>query len=138
MMGKNFSRKRVILEVLIMAAVIAAGLLIEHMTPAGSYRIPIRLAVVGSAIAPTLFWIYYLRSEWRERAIGRALMTSQVTTSVVLWWTAIALTTPSFSGKQTGWLVVFLLAFYSYWRLFITLRRNQIRAALKARQKAGR
>lgn len=133
-MGKTFSRRRVAIELAVLSAVVVGGVFVERSAPPIFMTLLIRAAITLGAVATTLFWCYYLRSQWRASALGRTLMATQVTTSATLWWTLFASVTPQFPGKRTGWLVIFALASYSFLRLFLSLRRSQIRQTRRLRR----
>lgn len=116
------------MEALLLGALVLAGVMVERTMDHDWFRALIQLAALLGAVLATLFVGYFRRNPWRKRAISRALMTSQATIALALWWTAVALSTPRFEGKDTAWLVVLLLVAYSMGRLFFTLRKNQRRA----------
>jgi len=128
MMGRNFSPKRISLEALIILVIGAFGYFLELNLEPPTLTHVMHAIIWAVWPAPGLFAWYYRKSPWRESAIGRALMTFATTFAIYLTFVVTSFIIGDYPGREAVRMVIYLLVGYSLWRLFVTLRMNQIRS----------
>lgn len=130
-MGRNFSLKRVAVELLVLVGLAFLATLFERAMPPGEFRHILQFLILSGAPAPWVFIFIYRLFPWRQTEIGRALMTIMTTFAVyysfAVYSILFGMTPPAFRA------VLYLLVAYAVWRMVGAVFSSRRRALRRQR-----
>jgi uncharacterized membrane protein YeiH len=130
MMTPPIKWRRVLIQVLVTAALFGGGIILEDVLEDNFPYIHIRFILLSIALAGSLGFVgYFTRSNWRSSEATRSMMRVMVCMVLILSYVLVGNLLPDYHGEHTVGVILFAWLGYSNWRMFIHLRTAQIRAA---------